>query len=74
MTRLGTPCDRWFLFPGAAAGMGALILAAANLIQQAGYATVLSLAFFAIFGLTRAYRRFGRGFRIALARLNRSDL
>jgi len=54
------------LFLGAAAGLAALVLAAANQIQNAGRATAVSLAFFVVLGLGRGYRRFGNDFWLAL--------
>jgi hypothetical protein len=64
--RLGTLRDRWILFLGTGAGLTALVLAAANQIQNAGRAMTVSLAFFVVFGLAWGYRRFGNRFWLAL--------
>src|SRR5207302_9312395 len=64
--QVGTLRNRLVLFLGAAAGLAALVLAAANQIQNAGRATAVSLAFFVVLGLGRGYRRFGNDFWLAL--------
>ncbi len=66
--RFGRRRDRWALFLSAAAGLAALVLAAADQIQNAGRAVAVSLAFLVVFGLARGYLRFGNRFWLALSK------